>query len=87
VRGADHPLPAYRRAGVPVTLSTDDEGVARSHLTQEYLRAVLTYKLSYADVKEMVANSIHYAFIDEAGKARLEQDLQMRFLEFEASIQ
>ena len=41
IRGADHPLPAYRRAGVPVALSTDDEGVARSHLTAEFLRAAL----------------------------------------------
>ena len=34
-----HPLPNYRAAGVPVALSTDDEGVSRIDLTHEYTRA------------------------------------------------
>jgi hypothetical protein len=86
VRGADHPLPAYRRAGVPVALCTDDEGVARSHLTAEFQRAVLTYKLSYADLKEMVHNSLRYAFVEEPAKAQLEKDLDTRFRDFEQSV-
>jgi hypothetical protein len=85
VRGSDYPLTAYRRAGVPVALSTDDEGVARSHLTAEYLRAVLAYKLSYADLKEMVRNSLRYAFLEEPAKAELQRDLEARFREFEQS--
>jgi len=63
VRGADHPLPVYRKRGVPVVLSTDDEGVSRGHLTEEYLRAVRTYDLSYADLKEMARNSLEYSFL------------------------
>jgi hypothetical protein len=86
IRGSDHPLPAYRSAGVPVALSTDDEGVARSHLTAEFLRAVLTYKLSYADVKDMVRNSLRYAFVEEPAKTRLQKDLEARFREFEQSV-
>ena len=87
VRGNDHPLPAYRRAGVPVALSTDDEGVARSHLTEEFRRATITYKLSYADLKEMVRNSLQYAFVEASEKARLQKDLEARFREFEQSSQ
>jgi adenosine deaminase len=83
IRGSDHPLMDYRRAGVPVALCTDDEGVARSHLTAEYLRAALTYKLSYADLKEMVRNSLRYAFLEEPAKAGLQRDLEARFREFE----
>jgi hypothetical protein len=83
VRGSDHPLPAYRRAGVPLALSTDDEGVARSHLTAEFLRAVLTYKLSYQDVKELARNSLRYAFVEEPAKAQLQRDLEAGFREFE----
>ena len=64
VRGQDHPLPLYRRAGVPVALSTDDEGVSRSHLTAEYVRAVSGYSLTYADLKQMVRNSLEWAFIE-----------------------
>ncbi|MDQ2776291.1 MAG: adenosine deaminase [Acidobacteriota bacterium] len=63
VKGYDHPFPVYRKYGVPVTLSTDDEGVSRTHLTQEYQRAVLTYSLTYPDVKQIVRNSLEYAFL------------------------
>jgi len=66
IRGQDHPFPLYRRAGVPVALSTDDEGVSRSHLTAEYVRAASTYNLTYADLKQMVRNSLEWAFIEGA---------------------
>ena len=62
VKGDRHPLPVYRKSGVPVALSTDDEGVSRSQLTEEFERAVLTYNLTYADLKEMARNSIEYSF-------------------------
>ena len=62
VRGDEHPFPVYRKHGIPVALSTDDEGVSRSQLTEEFARAVLTYNLSYADLKELVRNSIEYSF-------------------------
>jgi adenosine deaminase len=39
VRGKEHPLPAYLAAGVPVVLSTDDAGLSRIDLTNEYFRA------------------------------------------------
>jgi len=62
VKGNDHPFPIYREHGVPVALSTDDEGVSRSQLTEEFERAVTTYNLSYTDLKEMVRNSLEYSF-------------------------
>ena len=63
VKGEAHPLPVYRRYGVPVALATDDEGVSRSDLTQEYLRAVETYHLSYVDLKEMARQSLEHSFL------------------------
>ncbi len=63
VTGARHPFPVYRKFDVPVALSTDDEGVSRSDLTAEFERAVLTYNLSYADLKQMVRNSLEYSFL------------------------
>jgi adenosine deaminase len=57
----------YRKFGIPVTLSTDDEGVGRTHLTEEFQRAVLTYGLSYADVKQLVRNSLQYSFVSGEG--------------------
>jgi adenosine deaminase len=62
VTGKHHPLATYRSYGVPVALSTDDPGIERIDLTHEYVRAVETYGLSYADLKELVRNSIEYSF-------------------------
>ncbi|WP_241655072.1 adenosine deaminase family protein [Granulicella sibirica] len=58
-----HSLPAYRAAGVPVSLSTDDEGVSRIDLTHEYTRAALDYKLSYIDLKNMARTGIAHTFL------------------------
>lgn len=63
VSGNRHPLPVYMRFGVPVALATDDPGVSRSDLTHEYLRAVETYNLSYAQLKQIVRASLTYSFL------------------------
>ena len=63
VEGNEHPLPVYMKFGVPVALATDDQGVSRSDMTQEYLRAVETYKLSYSELKEMVRASVEHSFL------------------------
>jgi adenosine deaminase len=63
VSGDDHPLPIYMKYGVPVALATDDEGVARSDMTREYLRAVESYHLSYADLKRIARQSLEHSFL------------------------
>ncbi len=64
VKGDDHPLPVYLKYGVPVALATDDEGVSRSDMTHEYLRAVQTYGfLSYKDLKRMARMSLEHSFL------------------------
>src|SRR4029077_14056731 len=63
VSGDDHPLPIYMKNGVPVAISTDDEGVARSDMTHEYLRAVESYRLPYTELKRMTRQSIEHSFL------------------------
>jgi adenosine deaminase len=63
VRGAEHPLRLYRLAGVPVVLSTDDEGILRTDLTNEYLRAAREHGLRYDELKEIARASLEYAFL------------------------
>jgi adenosine deaminase len=63
VSGDDHPLPIYMKYGVPVALATDDEGVSRSDMTHEYLRAIESYRLSYADLKRMARQSLEHSFL------------------------
>ena len=66
VSGAEHPLPDYLRAGVPVALSTDDEGVSRIDLTHEFVRAALTYHLTYGQLKQMARASLEHSFLPGA---------------------
>jgi len=63
VSGKQHPFLMYRMFNVPVALSTDDEGVERINLTHEYVRAVETYDLTYADLKRMVRTGIEHSFL------------------------
>jgi hypothetical protein len=63
VRGATHPLPVYLKYTVPVALATDDSGVSRSDRNEEYLKALQTYRLTYATLKTMSRNSLEYAFV------------------------
>jgi adenosine deaminase len=61
-----HPLPLYRAAGVPVALSTDDEGVSRIDLTNEYTRAAMEFNLSYLDLKSSARTSLEHSFLPGA---------------------
>jgi adenosine deaminase len=64
VRGAQHPLKLYLDNNVPVALATDDEGVSRSDMTNEYLRAAQTYDfLGYNDLKRMARMSLEHSFL------------------------
>jgi adenosine deaminase len=63
VSGDDHPLAEYMKYGVPVAIATDDEGVARSDMTHEYLRAVEEQHLSYADLKRIARQSLQHSFL------------------------
>ncbi len=77
VKGKDHPFPIYRKFHVPVALSTDDEGVSRIDMTHEYVRAALTYALSYADLKQLVRTGQEHNFLPGASLWR-ERDVFTR---------
>ena len=66
VSGARHPLAAYRKYGVPVALATDDLGVSRSDMTQEYMKAALEQGLGYSDLKRMAKASLEHSFLPGA---------------------
>jgi adenosine deaminase len=66
VRGRQHPLAMYLKAGVPVALATDDEGVSRSEMTREYERAVLDQGLDYVTLKKMARTSLEHSFLPGA---------------------
>ena len=63
ITGNRHPFEYYRAAGVPVALSTDDQGVSRIDLTHEYVRAANEYHLSYEDLKRLARTGIEHSFL------------------------
>jgi hypothetical protein len=84
VRGPAHPLAAYIKAGVPVALATDDEGVSRSDMPREFFKAAVDQRLGYLELKTMARASLQYAFVDAGEKARLQSELERAFAAFEA---
>lgn len=83
-----HPISLYRQFGVPIVISTDDAGVLRSNMTEQYVLLAKRYPdIKYGDIKRLVFNSIDYSFIEEdAVKEKLRKDLKQRFREFEQII-
>ena len=64
--GDNHPLPTYLQFQVPIALSTDDEGISRTNLTQEYMLAVNKFNLDYETLKTFARNSLTYSFLPGA---------------------
>ncbi|HEY6014208.1 MAG TPA: hypothetical protein VIU37_09375, partial [Candidatus Limnocylindrales bacterium] len=63
---ASHPLARLHRAGVPVTLSTDDRTVSDVTLSEEYRRAVREIGLTLAELWAIDRHALDVAFADEA---------------------
>jgi adenosine deaminase len=63
MKGRENVLPIYLRAGVPVSLATDDEAIVRSELTWYFRRAVEAYDVDYLMLKRMVRDSLDHAFL------------------------
>jgi adenosine deaminase len=86
IKGANHPVTLYRQYGVPYVISTDDAGVTRHTLAQEYMLFASRYKPGYAEIKKASYNSLRYSFLADADKKRLARQLDERFAVFEANV-
>ena len=72
---AAHPLARLHRAGVPVTLSTDDLTVSDLSLSDEYERAVEAIGLSLPELWAIDRRALDVAFADPETLARLRVEL------------
>jgi adenosine deaminase len=63
---ADHPLARLERAGVSVTLNTDDTTVSDITLSEEYEKAVTTIGLTLAELWAIDRRALDVAFADGA---------------------
>jgi len=59
---ADHPLAALHRAGVSVTLSTDDRTVSNTSLSEELARTASALNLSRRELAEIALNGFRRGF-------------------------
>mgnify|MGYP003815395769 CR=1 FL=1 len=82
--GRRHPIRDYVKAGVKVTLSTDDEGVSRTDLTSQYVKAVRQQGFGYRRLKQFARNGLRCAFLTPAEKKAALTDQATRFRKFEA---
>jgi adenosine deaminase len=85
---ADHPLPYLLRAGVPVTLSTDDRTVSDLTLVREYERAHAVLGVTLPELWQMNLHALRVAFLDheEHSRARLVAEFEA-FAESEPALQ
>lgn len=67
VSGEEHPVIWLREAGVPVVYTTDDPGISRSDLTNEYARAVFDTAASYEDLVTSARNAVAFSFLPGEG--------------------
>jgi adenosine deaminase len=88
VKESRPPLKLYKEFGVTIVISTDDAGILRTNMTEQYAMLAKRYKdVSYSDIKQYLYNSINYSFIKESSvKKQLLKDLDSRFETFEANF-
>jgi len=83
-----HPFTLYKEFNVPIVISTDDAGILRTNMTEQYVLLAKRYPdVTYATIKQYVYNSINFSFIQDAAvKKQLVKDLDARFKTFEAKF-
>ena len=61
----DHPARRFFDAGIPITFNTDDPGIFRTSLLEEYEVAVHTLGFSLDDLAEISRKASEFALVDE----------------------
>jgi adenosine deaminase len=74
-----HPLRDLYMLGVAVTLNTDDPSVSDTTLTDEYLVALMTMGIHTSHLRRMNANALRAAFLPEAVRREMEQNVMAEF--------
>ncbi|WPQ60409.1 hypothetical protein SIO70_18850 [Chitinophaga sancti] len=87
VKNDQHPILFYHSHKVPIVISTDDAGVLRTDLTEQYILLATRYpSIHYNDIKAIVRNSIVYSFLQPDLKERKLGQLDSAFIKFENQV-
>ncbi len=68
---AQHPLYAFHRLGIPVTINTDDPSISNTTLTDEYVMAKRGIGVPFRDLHQMTLNAAEASFLPQPEKGRL----------------
>jgi adenosine deaminase len=78
---ASHSFDRLYRAGVPLTVGSDDPPFFATTLSGEYRRLAETFGYGAAELAGLSLTALRSSFLPEEHKARLEQDFRRRFAE------
>jgi adenosine deaminase len=71
----EHPIDTLRRAGVPVSVNTDDPTLLNTTLQESYEECAAAFGWNKDTVRSLAATSIDACFADSSTKARIKNDL------------
>jgi adenosine deaminase len=74
---AAHPIDRMRRAGVRVSINTDDPALLRTEITQEYLENAEAYGWGPGELREMARTSIESSFADDDARRAMLAELEV----------
>lgn len=78
-----HPFLNFLRLGLPISLSTDDEGIFDIDINSECVLAIKESNITYAELKQMSINSIETSFASDSDKKLLRTKLDKSLVAFE----
>jgi aminodeoxyfutalosine deaminase len=73
---ADHPITAFRDAGVVITVNSDDPPMFGTTLNREYEIAADLLGLDEQGLADLAKSAVSASFLDDAGKARLVKEIE-----------
>lgn len=80
---AHHPFLRFLRLGLRVSLSTDDEGIFGTDINRECVHAIAETDMNYAELRQMLRNSIDTSFANDDDRTALAQKLNGQLTAFE----
>jgi adenosine deaminase len=72
---ADHPIERLRKAGVPVSINTDDPALLGLRLEKEYARCAEAFHWGASDIRELARNSVEASFAPSHLKRAIVNDI------------
>jgi adenosine deaminase len=73
---AEHPLLAMRKAGIPVTINTDDPAMEDLDLGLEYRRVAEAYGLEVEEMRRIALEGIDSTWLDDSERRELRQEFE-----------